>query len=87
MVCERSAISVTLRLQPLLARYVSCSATDEPVDLSLASGTTIETLLRERCGLAPDIPVFVTLRGRTVALGTELHDGDVLGVFLAVGGG
>ncbi len=87
MVREPVTIAVTYSLHPLLARYVSCPATDERVGVSLAPGTTIETMLRDECGLMPETPVFVTMEGRTVALATELHDGDVLGIFLAVGGG
>lgn len=84
---KEHAITVTLQLHPLLRPYVSCLADDRAGRVSVPTGTTIETLLRDFCALPADMQVFAAVNGRSSSLSAELGDGDTVAVFMAVGGG
>lgn len=83
----QNLITVTLQLHPLLQTYVPLLGGEQPVILSLAPGTTVETMLRDICGLPGDIQVFAAVNGRSALLSSALQDGDVVRLFMAVGGG
>ncbi len=60
----------------------------EPLrSISVPTGTTVATMLRDVCGLPTEMQVFVAINGRSGLLSTELRDGDTVSVFMAVGGG
>ena len=80
-------ISVKLQLHPLLRPYVSCRDDKQPLALLVPTGTTVATLLRDICGLPAEIQVFAAVNGRSSPLSGEVADGDVVSVFMAVGGG
>ena len=80
-------VSVVLQLHPLLRPYVSCGEGAQLRWISVPTGTTVATMLRDLCGLSTEIQVFVAINGRSSLLSTELRDGDAVSVFMAVGGG
>ena len=55
-------------------------------DLPGASGLTVGRVLADE-GVAEDAVHIVMVNGKKAAFGTELRDGDRLGVFPPVGGG
>ncbi len=80
-------VSVVLQLHPLLQPYVSCGEGEPLRSISVPTGTTVATMLRDVCGLPTEMQVFVAINGRSGLLSTELRDGDTVSVFMAVGGG
>jgi sulfur carrier protein ThiS len=80
-------ITVTLQLHPLLQSYVPRLGGGRPGALSLPTGTTIDTMLRDVCGLPREIQVFAAVNGTSSLLSCVLQDGDTVSVFMAVGGG
>jgi sulfur carrier protein ThiS len=84
---EDTATTVTLQVHPLLQTYLRDLGCEQPAPLSLPAGTTIETMLRDVCGLPGDIQVFAAVNGRSALLSSVLQDGDAVRVFMAVGGG
>jgi molybdopterin converting factor small subunit len=84
---EDATITVVLQLHPLLQSYVPRLGGGKPGALSLSTGTTIDTMLRDVCGLPREIQVFAAVDGRSSPLSSVLQDGDTVSVFMAVGGG
>jgi sulfur carrier protein ThiS len=84
---HEGTITVTLQLHPLLRPYASCPSGEDTDRLSVPAGTTVGAILRGVCGLPADMQVFAAVNGRSTSLSSEVHDGDTVIVFMAVGGG
>jgi len=84
---DKKTITVTLHLHPLLRPYASCRSGDQAGRLSVPAGTTVGGIVRDICGLPADIQVFAAVNGRSSPFSGELHDGDIVNLFMAAGGG
>jgi len=84
---HEGTITVTLQLHPLLRPYASCLSAEQGGRLSVPAGTTVGAIVGDVCGLPADMQVFAAVNGRSTSLSGEVHDGDTVIVFMAVGGG
>jgi sulfur-carrier protein len=80
------AVKIQVTLYAGLQQYLPVGASGRSVSLEVAAGTTAAQAMR-LLGMPEDLPCIPVVNGQRVDLGTELSDGEALGLFPPLAGG